>query len=332
MVNIVVFTNEETEFIQSLLDVISQKKPEEEKYIRKRLFSLQELANNVSSYPSFQNTRKIGNSTFSVDTLIKMICAMDFADQVMYVPTKVILGRSYVVAKINFLLMLKYEAESIRKLKKLTPKIEELVTLNIFALMSEEVYLSLIQEKDVEMEIKTRAAVRLMNIWEYRLSQSAEDYAPMLSSLWKSRKHLSPIFGTMLGMTEMLQMARDIDPVWFDFLGSSENDDSVFQALEEFLFNLTYEELLQIRELMQKNNMTSIDKTNIESLLHIDHFYSTFQAADPREMLRFFKQRRKNAVYRERARTAGPTKTIEEHILLFMLKREMSGKHSRPTA
>ncbi|HAK45401.1 MAG TPA: hypothetical protein DCO79_05720 [Spirochaeta sp.] len=323
MTNIVVFNNEETEFIQSVLDIIRKKNIDEAEYITKRLTSLQELANTVSSYPSFQSTRTIGNSTFSMESLIKMICRMDFADQVMYVPTKVILGRSFVVAKINFLLMLKYEAESIRKLKKLAPKIEDLVTMNIFALMSEEVYLSLIQENDIDIEIKTRAAVRLMNIWEYRLSQSAEDYAPMLSSLWKSRKHLSPIYGTMLGMTEMLQMAKNIDPVWFDFLGSSENDDSVFQALEEFLFNLTFEELNQIRDIMLEKQMTSIDKKNIESLLHIDHFYSTFQAADPREMLRFFKQRKKNAVYRNRSRSPGPTKTIEEHILLFMLKREI---------
>ena len=322
MVNMVVFSDEENEFIQSVLNIIRTKKPEEAEYITKRLYSLQELANTVSSYPSFQSTRTIGNSTFSMETLISMICKMDFADQVMYVPTKVILGRSFVVAKINFILMLKYEAESIRKLKKLAPRIEDLVTMNIFALMSEEVYLSLIQEKDLDMDIKTRAAVRLLNIWEYRLSQSAADYAPMLSSLWNSRKHLAPIYGTMMGMTEMLQMAKNIDPVWFDFLGSSENDDSVFQALEEFLFNLTYEELSEVRDLMLENGISSISKKNIESLLHIDNFYSTFQEADPREMLRFYKQRKENAVYRSRARIPGPVKTIEEHILLFMLKKE----------
>ena len=324
MVNIVVFTSEENELIQTILGIIRKKKPEEADYISQRLRSLQDLANTVSSYPSFQNTRKIGNSVFSMDTLIDMICRMDFADQVMYVPTKVIIGRSYVVAKINFILMLKYEAESIRKLKKYTSKIEELVALNIFALMSEDVYLSLIQEKDVAHELKTRAAVRLMNIWEYRLSQSAEDYAPMLSSLWKSRRYLVPIFGTLMGMTEMLQMAKNIDPVWFDFIGSSENDESVFQALEEFLFNLTYEELCRVRETMLERNISSIDKKNIESLLHIDNFYSTFKEADPREMLRFYKQRKKNSVYRTRAKVPGPTKTIEEHILHFMLKKEAS--------
>lgn len=322
MSNMVVFTDEEYEFIQSLLITIRGKKPDEAEHITKRLILLQDLANTVSNYPSFQNTHIIGNSTFSIETLIEMICRMDFADQVMYVPTKVVLGRSYMVAKINFLLMLKYESESIKKLKKMVPKVEDIVTMNIYALMSEEVYLSLIQENDIAMDIKTRAAIRLMNIWEYRLSQSAEDYAPMLSSLWESRKHLSPIYGTMMGMTEMLQMAKNIDPVWFDFLGNSENDDSVFQALEEFLFNLTYEELARIRESMSKNNMTSINKKNIKSLLRVEHFYSTFKAADPREMLHFYKQRKKNAVYRERARIPGPTKTIEEYILLFMLKKE----------
>jgi len=322
MANIVVFSEEENQLIQAILDYIRNKRPDEADYIMQRLGSLQALAETISTYPSFYDTRRIGNSTFTMETLIKMICSMDFSDQLMYVPTKVVIGRSYVIAKVNFILMLKYEAESILRLKKTVPHIEELVTLNIYSLMSEEVYLSLIQEKSLDIDIKTTAAIRLMNIWEYRLSQSAEDYAPMLSSLWKSRKHLTPIYGTLMGMTEMLQMAKNIDPVWFDFLGSSENDEGVFQALEEFLFNLTFEELVQIREVMNERGMSSINKKNIESILHLENFYSTFQSADPREMLRFFKQRKKNAVYRARSRTPGPTKTIEEHILLFMLRME----------
>ena len=325
MTGIVVFSEKETELIRSALDIIIRKKPDEGAYIEKRHQALLDLASTISVYPSFHDTRRIGNSTFTMDTLIDMICSMDFSDQIMYVPTKVILGRSYVVAKINFLLMLKYEAESIHKLKKIITEIEGFITLNIYALMSEEVYLSLIQDRQMDMTIKHRAAVRLLNIWEYRLSQSAEDYAPMLSSLWSSRRNLAPIYGTLMGMSEMIQIAKNIDPVWFEFLDSSENDDSVFQALEEFLFNLTFEELYKLREVMKENNLGSINKKNIESILHLEKFYSTFEEADPREMLRFFKQRKKNADYREHSRTPGPTKTIEEHILLFMLKKETSG-------
>ncbi len=322
MADIVVFSESELELINSTLEVIRKKRRDEADYIDTRFRSLYDLASAISSYPSFYNTRKIGNSTFTMDSLIKMICEMDFADQVMYVPTKVILGRSYVIAKINFILMLKYETDSILKLKGKVEDIADLVTLNIFALMSEEVYLSLIQDKDLDENLKITAATRLMNIWEYRLTQSAEDYAPMLSSLWKSRKHLTPIYGTLMGMSEMLQIAQNIDPVWFDFLSSSENDPTVFQALEEFLFNLTFEELTKIREEMQRNDISSISKSKIQSILHLDNFYSTFETADPREMLRFFKQRKKNAEYRERARVPGPTKTIEELILKYLLKRE----------
>ena len=322
MADIVVFSEEERELINSILDAIRKRRPDEADYIETRLKALHVLANTTSTYPSFYDTRRLGNSTFTMESLIQMICSLDYSDQVVYLPTKVIVGRSYVIAKINFILMLKYEAESFFWLKKRVPLIEELVTLNIFALMSEEVYLSLIQEKELDIDIKKVAAMRLMNIWEYRLTQSAEDYAPMLSSLWKSRKFLTPIYGTLMGMTELLQMAKNIDPIWFDFIGSSENDEGVFQALEEFLFNLTYEELLKVREVMYEKNMSSINKKNIESILHIDNFYSNFLSADPREMLRFFKQRKKNAVYRARARVPGPTRTIEEHILLYMLKLE----------
>ena len=322
MAEVVVFSAEEEELINSILHKVRKRRPDEADYIEKRTESLHTLASSVSTYPSFFDTRRIGNSTFSMDTLIGMICSMDFSDQVMYLPTKVIIGRSYVIAKINFLLMLKYEAESMLHLKDYVPKVKELVTLNIFALMSEEVYLSLIQDRNLDMGLKKNAAIRLMNIWEYRLTQSAEDYAPMLSSLWKSRKQLTPIYGTLMGMSELLQMAREIDPVWLDFIGNSGNDEGVFQALEEFLFNLTYEELLQLREVMHDKGMGSINKQNIETILHLDNFYSNFHSADPREMLRFFKQRKKNAVYRARARIPGPTRTIEEHILLFMLMME----------
>ncbi len=328
MTNIIVFNDKENKLIQEVIDIIKNKKPEEAEYITKRVNSLEDLAKTVSSYPSFQKTMKIGNSTFSIDTLIDLICRIDFVDQIMYLPTKVILGRSFVVAKINFLLMLKYEAESIRKLKKYIGPIEEFVTMNIFAMMSEEVYLSLIQQKDIDIEIRTRAAVHLMNIWEYRLTQSAEEFAPILSSLWQSRKKMKPIYGTMMGTIEIFQIAKGIDPIWFDFIGDSENDDSVFQALEEFIFNLTYEELCSIRKIMSEKNIGSISKEKIESLLHIDNFYSTFKEADPREMLSFYKQRKKNTIYRMRSKLPGPYKTIEEHILLFMLKKEVKKKPS----
>ncbi|MDC7125108.1 MAG: hypothetical protein PQJ46_06055 [Spirochaetales bacterium] len=322
MSNIIVFTKEEETFIKDIMNIINQKNPEEASYIQSRMETLKKLAETASEFPSFRDTKTIGNSTFSMESLIEMICDMDFADQIMYVPTKVIVGRSYVVSKVNFILMLKYEAESIEELSGHVKTIDKIAGMNIYGLMSEEVYLSLIQEKDLDIELKKRAAVRLMNIWEYRLTQSAEDYAPMLSSLWKSRKKLSPIYGTMMGMSEMLQITQTIDPVWFDFIGSSEYSDSVLQSLEEFLFNLTYEELCHIREIMLEKKITSIDKKNIESLLHLENIYSDFNNADPREMLMFYKQRKKNAELRKKARKPGPTKTIEEYILLFLLKIE----------
>lgn len=322
MSSIIVFSKREKEIIYLLINEIRLKNEEEASIITKRMTNLFEMAKTVSTFPPINCTRTIGNSVFTLDTLINMICKMYSTDQIMYIPTKVIVGRSFVIAKINFLFMLKYESETYTMLASYIKKIDEYITLDIYGLMSEEVYLSLIQDEFLDMSIKKRAAMRLINIWEYRLSQSAEDYAPMLSSLWQSRKNLSPIYGTMLGMTETLQIAQNIDPLWFDFIKSSSTNDSVIQSLEEFLFNLTFEELNKIREIMLEKNISSINKKDITSLLKINNFYSDFQTVDPREMLQFFKQRKKNADYRNKARIPGPHKTIEEYILLFMLKKE----------
>ena len=52
MAKIVVFSEEETELINSILDVIRKKRPEEAEYISNRLIPLNQLAQAISKYLS----------------------------------------------------------------------------------------------------------------------------------------------------------------------------------------------------------------------------------------------------------------------------------------
>ena len=171
-------------------------------------------------------------------------------------------------------------------------------------------------------EIRNRAGFLLANIWEYRLNQSAKDFAPILNSIWEARKALCPAYGTMMGFSEISRMSQSTPQAWISFLQSIEGSEDAFQSLEEFLFNLTFEEIAHLRIEMQRRNMGVVSQNNIESLIGTKLVYPRFDESDPREMYQFFRHRKINARFRHRADQEGPKKTIEEHLMGYLLSSE----------
>jgi len=98
-------------------------------------------------------------------------------------------------------------------------------------------------------------------------------------------------------------------------------DDSDFlDALEEFLFNLTYEEIQLIRDHIEKRDVKSVGREEIGEILGRPRTYSDFDETDPREMYRFFMQRKKTVSYRRKLpEAAGPRRTLEEHLILYLM-------------
>lgn len=323
MTPIIVFNDSEKELLYYFIEIIDKKKPGPSREIHQRLSSLNQLAENISQYPPITHDRKLGHSQFTLNSLKELVWDMEFTDQTMYVPTKAVLGKSFLIAKINFLFMLKYTGDGIIRLKMKMSQLDEMISLYIFSLMSEEVYLTLLHDKELDGHIRNRASLNLIDIWEYRLNQTAQDFAPILSSMWTARKKTTPIYGTLLGISEITMMSKYIDPVWFDFLSEFEGSDLVFQSLEEFLFNLTFEEIGRIREEMKTQQISVVEKKRVAAILGSDSFYTNFNKADPREMFRFFKQRSLNAEYRRRSSCPGPQKTLEEYLLAYLLHRDI---------
>lgn len=287
--------------------------------IIKHINALVELARAISQYPSILMSTGLNGEEQSADTLIEMLCEQDDFDKIMHIPTKAVLGKGFLVAKINFFLMLQYLAEPIPELREEYMKISEDVSNIVFTLMSEEVFISLIEDKNIAAEIRNRAAFLLTNIWEYRLNHGVQEFSPILNSIWEARKKLCPVFGTLMGTSELLMMSADIDPKWLDFLDEKTGDSEVFQALEEFLFTLTTEELSELRRKMKKQGLNSVKKEQIEQIMGRKQMYPEFNESDSREMYRFFRDRKHNAQFRNRAGAPGPKKTIEEYIMCHLL-------------
>ena len=73
---------------------------------------------------------------------------------------------------------------------------------------------------------------------------------------------------------------------------------------------------------MIENKLSSVSRKKVESVLGITDFCPDFKKIDPRELLRYYRERSRDAVRRCETNMPGPKKTIEEHLLLFLIKKE----------
>ncbi|MCL2444188.1 MAG: hypothetical protein FWD13_12105 [Treponema sp.] len=147
-----------------------------------------------------------------------------------------------------------------------------------------------------------------------------------LSSLWKARDSAPPCFGTMDGNTELLRISIDMgtETEWEDFLKEESTTKETKWALEEFLFGLSYEEILQVRNRLEKYGISSVGHEEVRSFLDTKPIYSEINANDPRAIYDFFIERRESCTLRKRVNAPGPYHTLEEIYLKYRIILEAS--------
>ena len=316
----IVFTREEERIVQDVISVLTVKGLSEEvEAVSNNRSSLHDLANSISRYPSILESNKLINEQRTIESLITSICEREVPDMILRIPTKAILGRAYTIAKINFLLMLNYISRNIPELTQYNGTVKTLIANNVFTMTAEEVYLAIVEDLSISTHIRHNAANLIAHNWEYRLDCGVKEFAPILQNLWRARNRLIPAFGTMMGFTELFMMSNDTEPVWFDYLQRDElSDDEVF-SLEEFIFGLTYEELVLLRSEMKRQRKTSLRRDEALVILGNKHSYPDYDTDDSREMYRSFRDRKNHGRYRKRAGVEGPKKTFEENLMRFLL-------------
>ncbi len=319
MGSIVVFSLEERDVVDTVLLALEERNPRKIPLIKNQMEALFDIGRGISRYPSVVGTQSLDTSTRSLSTLIDRLCGWADDAQLISLPTKAVLGRAFLIGKINFFSMLLFLCRKGGDLDPLPEVLVRLLSLNVFTLMSEEVYVSILEDSGTGLDIKRRAGKELAHVWESRLDKNVGDYAPLLASLWHSRRTLRPVFGSMMGMSELYTLSMGSDPLWLNCLLERKDDQGFIGALEEFLFNLTYEEIGLIRGLLEKREIKSIGQEEVESILG-SREYSDVDESDPREMYRFFMQRKNRVTLRRRAQDkAGPRRTLEEYVMLYLM-------------
>ncbi len=316
--DIVVLNQNERALVNRVFENLRMYSPETMVGVATRIMDLERLSVSISRYPSMHERGFLAGQTRTAENLIETLCTFGDSERLLTLPTKAILGKGFLVAKFHaFAAITKVAVNSLFSDKD----VQELrqATLNImFTLMAEDVYMSILDDPNLNPEVRRDIAESLAELWEHRLDQHVSSVASVLDAVWSVRDQIAPNFGTMIGTSELLLLTIALDDSWQHFISTRLGTEDVGRALEEFLFGLSYEDISLIRKELKLRGMSAIGRDEVPGI--IGH-KAALSNEDPRIFYRAYTQRRNNADARKRLSAPGPKKTLEDHYMQFIFEQ-----------
>ena len=317
--DIVVLTDSESQIVNKLLDYLKDVSPETHTGLLDRLADLQRLVSNITLFPSLLQRQIIMGETRTQYTLVEALLTHRDGDKILHLPSKAILGKGFLVAKYHTFNSMYRIAQNAGMDKKDVLELQKAASIILFTIMVEDVYLDLIDDQTLSYNIRRQIAFALIILWEYRYDQNVSEAAPVLQTVWEARRNLAPAFGTMVGTSELLLISIQMDEEWTAFLKTCLANQDVSQAMEEFLFGLSHEQILKLKNILRERGIAAIGRDEISSFLEQD--VKTDVASDLRDFYMQYTVRRDNARTRKRLGIPGPKSTLEDHYMRFILEK-----------
>jgi hypothetical protein len=316
------FDAAEAAHVGAALTHIGATSPEEEALLRAVLGRLERTASLVRDTPSMAASWRIrGGRDFSGESLIQLLCRVPDYDLDLHIPTKAVIGQSYLIAKINFFKALLYALEPLHPTGELSAALSLKLGQAIYSKLAEELFVSIVTDEEAAADVKVGAARFLARIWDERLVIAVDDFAPLLESVWRARSKLLPILGTMLGTYEVFQLFREAcDLRFLDYFGGDDVEQEQLLAFEEFLFGLSHEEITKLRRHMHEESKSVLTLDAARDLLGRTKisWMPVNEGAQP--LYTSYKKRRVKAHYRALTGAAGPKRTAEEYVMMAILQ------------
>lgn len=293
------------------------------------LSGLGNIAEAIRSYPSLRERRSLGGKERSLQTLVDTLVAGGEHALEWNLPTKSILSRAFGIAKVNFHTSLRYVVEACQHedVPSLLEAIGSAIEEAVFTRLAEELLASFITTPTPDHALKRLAVLRLVDLWEGRLSLTMDTLAPLLRSAWRARQRAARVFGTLMGTAEIMQLLfADCAHEFVEWFGRRETTPEQQQAFEEFLFDIPYESLQKVRYRMLEDGLSVVDRTKVEEYLGLPPGALRPKVGDPKELYVAFRRRRVRAQYRASTNAPGPRRTAEGYLMEAILR------HQLPTA
>ncbi|MCL2066436.1 MAG: hypothetical protein FWG99_03105 [Treponema sp.] len=314
--DMLVLTENEEELVCEIGDWLKERSPGDYKLVQERFLQLRNLGAAVSGYPSIRDTQFLKGIVRDEGQLVESLLGFSSPSHLLHIPTKVVVLRSFLVAKFHAFSLLSYITDNSAGF---IDSVKNVIFSVICTLMAEDVYFSYLEDPDFSINTKARIANDLIALWDTGTDPRGVRHLSALSSLWIARDAAPPSFGTMDGNTELLRICIDMEKDWYEFLKEESSNNDTRWALEEFLFGLSYEEILQIRSKLKENGISAASYDEIRSYLGSKPSYSAVTEGDPRAIYDFFIERRDACALRKKLSAPGPLHTLEGVYLKYRI-------------
>ena len=316
-------TDHQQKLVDNLRTSLKSISPNKLELINNNLSNIEVLAKAISKFPSLLERYNTVAAVRTPDSLVENIISyQQDGDTTLHMPAKASLGKGLLISKIHiFNSMAKIAAKYTKFTDKQIKEYQDEAISMMFTLMAEDVYMNLIKDASISMELRRQLGRSLIILWEYRSDQTINDIAPVLQSVWSARRTLAPAFGTMMGTSELLLVSIQMDGTWRDFIKQRLGDPEVSQAMEEFLFGLSHEQICRLREILRNQGVKAIGRDEVSN--YLGERVKTDVSLDYRDFYLLYTVRRDNARGRKRFKLEGPKNTLEDYYIRFVMEQNI---------
>ncbi len=321
-----VLDRRESELVEAALAQVAARSPSDALILQSLINELRSTSELLDRQRPLRRPTSLGGENRDEQTLIEHLCQLDGLSGDLSLPLKATLSRTHLLTKINFLRgFVKATAVigDIPDCVRMTHELREEVAQSIYTLLAEELLLALLRKPDVTRRTKQRAADQLITIWD-DAALEIDDFAPLLESAWHARNRINTAYGTLLGATETFRLVtEDCSPEVLEFFGREGMSADESAAFEEFLFNMTSEELATLRRAMQQQHVSAASPAWAAEILgrqieELEHSHEI----DPMALYRSYQRRQLAADFRLMSGAPGPRRTAEGYLMVYLLDQQ----------
>jgi hypothetical protein len=321
-----VLDRHESELVEQAMAAVADRSPSDATILQGLINELRATSELLDRQRPLRRPTSLGGENRDEQTLIEHLCSIDGLSGDLTLPLKATLSRTHLLTKINFLRGFVKATAKMRDVPdcvRMTNELREEVAQSIYTLLAEELLLALLRKPDVVRRSKQRAADQLITIWD-DAALEIDDFAPLLESAWHARNRINTAYGTLLGATETFRLVtEDCSPEVLEFFGRDGMSADESQAFEEFLFNMTSEELATLRRAMLQQHVTAASPAWAADILgrqieELEHSHEI----DPMALYRSYQRRQLAADFRLMSGAPGPRRTAEGYLMVYLLDQQ----------
>lgn len=286
------------------------------------------IAGALHAFPGVFRESSLGSRRRDLDTLVELYAQASDADVDMFLPTRALLGRALLMARMNTWRLLDYATdEAVPSQHPARPllrrEVDRWLHRCVYSKLAEEVLSSISMDAALARPIRREAVRNLVSIWDGQPSAEVRAFFPLLEAVWHARRQLRVNVGTLLGFSEMMMLLQaGCDPQFVQYFAQGRRTSDEQQAFQEFLVGVTTEQILSLEQLLQRTGRTSMSREEAEQALGRQASTGPARAHPGVRAYHFYRERFLQAAARRLRDLPGPKHTAEEYMMVYFLERE----------